>query len=174
VSQSGAVTIRRATPDDAHAIAVIHVASSLAAYRGLLPDQHLEAFTVERREANWHGILTGGDGVAWIAEDGGRPLGWIHVGSSRDGDAAPTTAELRTMYIDPSEWRRGIGRALWAEAEAHLVAQDFKAVTLWVFQANARAIEFYRALGFREDPGHSIAHERAGVRIAEIRLRRDL
>jgi hypothetical protein len=47
-------------------------------------------------------------------------------------------------------------------------------VTLWVFQANARALEFYRALGFSEDPGHSIAHERAGVRIAEIRLRRHL
>ena len=165
--------IRRATAEDARAIAVIHVAASQAAYRGLIPDEHLAAFTVERREAIWREILTTGDADVWIAEEDGRGQGWICVGCSRDPDAGPTTAELQTMYIDPASWRQGIGRALWAEAEPHLRAQAVTAVTLWVLEENARAIAFYRSLGFFED-GQAQSRERAGRRLVEIRMRRPL
>ena len=111
--------IRRAAAEDARAIAVIHVAASQVAYRGLIPDEHMAAFTVERREAIWLQILTTGDADVWIAEEDGRGQGWICVGRSRDPDAGPTTAEVRAMYIEPASWRQGIGGALWAEAEAH-------------------------------------------------------
>jgi GNAT superfamily N-acetyltransferase len=166
--------IRQATPEDARSIAVIHVAASLAAYRGLVPDQHLAAFTVERREAIWREILTTGDADVWIAEEDGRGQGWICVGCSRDPDAGPTTAEVRAMYIQPASWRQGIGRALWAEAEAHCRSQEFSTVTLWVFEANTRAVAFYRSLGFTAEPERTITRDRAGVRLTELRLRHDL
>jgi len=165
--------IRRASPDDAHAIADIHVAASRAAYRGLMPEAHLDSFTVERRETTWREILASGDGDTWVAEDeAGRPLGWIHVGSSRDPEAAPTTGELRAMYIEPPSWRRGIGRALWEEAERDLSAHGFTEVTLWVFRDNAGALAFYRQLGFTEDA--EVMRPRAGVPVAELRMRRPL
>jgi ribosomal protein S18 acetylase RimI-like enzyme len=46
-------------------------------------------------------------------------------------------------------------------------------VTLWVLEENARAIAFYRALGFLED-GQAQSRERAGRRLVEIRMRRPL
>ena len=166
--------IRRATPADAGAIAAIHVVSSRTAYKDLLPEEVHQAFTVERRERTWRDIITSGDGDVWIAEEGDRALGWICVGASRDSDATPTTAELRAMYIEPASWRRGIGRALWAHAEAFLAAGRYSCVTLWVFQDNARALTFYRQLGFTDDPGHTLTRDRGGVQLVEVRLRREL
>ena len=133
--------IRPATPVDAGAIAAIHVSSSQEAYRGIIPEEVLLSFTVERREATWREILTTKDGEVWIAEEGGRPLGWICVGKSRDPDADPTVAELRAMYIAPDCWRQGVGRALWQQAEAYLRAERYARVTLWVLEKNTRADE---------------------------------
>jgi ribosomal protein S18 acetylase RimI-like enzyme len=166
--------IRRATPDDAHAIAVIHVESSRMAYRGLFPDEILSAYSVERREAVWRQSLQARDGEVWVAEEASHQLGWICVGKSRDPGAAESTGELWAMYIDPPAWRRGIGRALWSEAEAYLRSQGFSSVTLWVLGDNARAMGFYRALGFEEDPGHARTRDRGGARLVELRLRREL
>jgi len=42
--------IRPATPEDARAIAEVHVASWRYAYRGLLPDDVLDRLSVEERE----------------------------------------------------------------------------------------------------------------------------
>src|SRR5688572_20604850 len=120
--------IRQATPGDAPAIAVIHVDASWAAYRGLLPDAFLSSFTVERREAGWRQSLQAGECQVWIAEEAGRPLGWICVGKSRDDDTGPTTAELWAMYIDPPAWRQGVGRALWHRAAAQLRSAGFEEV----------------------------------------------
>lgn len=169
-----AMRIRRATPEDADAIAAIHVSSSWAAYKGLIPEDFLRVFTVERRRTTWQEILTTRDADVWIADEDGQDLGWICVGKSRDADAEPTTAELRAMYIEPVAWRRGVGRALWAEAEALLRTEDYRVVTLWVLEENVRAVAFYRSAGFSLDPGHAIARDRGGVSLVEIRLRRAL
>jgi ribosomal protein S18 acetylase RimI-like enzyme len=168
------VQIRRATPDDAAAIAVIHVESSRAAYRGLMPDEILSCYTIERREAGWRQSLQARDCEVWVAEEASQQLGWICVGRSRDLGADESTGELWAMYVDPPAWRRGIGRALWAEAEAHLRSVGFSRITLWVLGENARAMGFYRAIGFEEDPGHARTHERGGAQLVELRLRREL
>jgi len=173
-SRTWTMHIRRAIPEDAGAIAAIHVASSHAAYEGLLPEEFLRAFTLERRQATWHQILTTRDGDVWIAQEGDSDVGWICVGPSRDADSEPTTAELRAMYIDPQAWRQGIGRALWAHAELFLRAAHYSRVTLWVFEENARAASFYRSVGFVRDPGHTITRARGGVEAVEVRLQRDL
>lgn len=53
--------------------------------------------------------------------------------------------EVDALYLAPAARRKGIGRALMAEAmaaEVHL--------TLWVFSANHQARAFYAGLGFAE------------------------
>ena len=121
--------IRRATPADAGAIAAIHVVSSRAAYKDLLPEADHQAFTVERRERTWRDIITSGDGDVWIAEEGSAPWGGF-VWARAAIPMPPTTAELRAMYIEPTSWRRGIGRALWAQAQAFLAAGRYARVTV--------------------------------------------
>jgi GNAT superfamily N-acetyltransferase len=49
------------------------------------------------------------------------------------------------LFVEPAQWRRGIGRALVAEAE-RLAARD-GAASLWVI-ANTSALDFYGACGF--------------------------
>jgi GNAT superfamily N-acetyltransferase len=47
------MAVRRATLEDADAIGSVHVASWRAAYRGLMPDEFLDALSVEERAESW-------------------------------------------------------------------------------------------------------------------------
>lgn len=166
--------VRRATSADAPAIAAVHVAASRAAYQGLLPEEFLAQFTVERRETGWRQSLENGECEVWIAEEDGQALGWLCTGKSRDPDTTPGTVELWAMYVAPSRWRQGIGRALWNEALPQVMAAGSQSITLWVLEANAPAIAFYRTLGFVEDPDSRRMRPRGGVEVAEVRLRSSL
>ena len=75
-----------------------------------------------------------------VAESVGELLGFAVVLARDDGDA-----ELDGLFVEPAQWRQGIGRALVAEAE-RIAARD-GAATLWV-TANTNALDFYGACGF--------------------------
>ncbi len=52
------ITVRRAAPVDAAAIALVHVRAWQAAYRGLMPDDVLERLSVDERALRWRDILS--------------------------------------------------------------------------------------------------------------------
>src|SRR5437870_811356 len=83
-----------ATADDADAIATVHVRSWQAAYRGIVPDAHLDRLSIDRRAATWRESLANRPPDVFVAEREGRMLGWISVGKSRDADADSNTGEL--------------------------------------------------------------------------------
>jgi GNAT superfamily N-acetyltransferase len=150
------ITVRRAVAGDARAVAEVQVAGWEAAYRGLVPDAFLDAFTVEVRTARWVELLE--QGSATYVTDGGfcsviRP--------ARDGSAP---VELAALYVAPSRWRHGVGRALVNTA----LARD-EDVTVWVFAQNDRARSFYAALGFLEDGAEAVD---PGTGVLEVRMRR--
>jgi GNAT superfamily N-acetyltransferase len=80
------------------------------------------------------------EGRTIVAESAGELLGFAVVLQRDDGDA-----ELDGLFVEPAQWRHGIGRALVVEAE-RIAARDGSA-SLWVI-ANTRALDFYRACGF--------------------------
>lgn len=80
------------------------------------------------------------DGRTIVAENVGELLGFAVVLRRDDGDA-----ELDGLFVDPAQWRHGIGRALLEHAER--IARSDGAASLWV-TANTRALEFYAACGF--------------------------
>lgn len=167
--------VRRAVVDDARGIAEVHVSSWQKGYVGVVPEEFLRSLSVDHRESVWRAALgREGEAAVWVAEEGGALVGWISAGKSRDPDAGPASGELWAIYVDPRCWGRGVGRALWREAEAHLRASGFTSVTLWVLEENERGLRFYRALGFVVDPGRRLEIERGGKQLVEIRLRRDL
>ena len=55
------------------------------------------------------------------------------------------------LGVDPAVRRRGLGRALMAEAERRLRAADCPKINLQVRTGNVEAIEFYRRIGFALD-----------------------
>lgn len=75
-----------------------------------------------------------------VAESVGELLGFAVVLRRDDGDA-----ELDGLFVEPTQWRLGIGRALVDEAER--IARAEGAASLWV-TANTRALGFYDSCGF--------------------------
>ena len=169
-----AVEVRRAAPEDAAAIAAVHVRAWQVAYRGLMPDQLLDGLSVTEREEFWRQALAGGQGPSkvFVAVEDEAVLGFCAIATpSRDDDADDHVAEIGAIYVDPYVWRSGVGRALMEVALTDLRAAGWRAVTLWVLAENRPARDFYREFGFEPD-GAEITHERSGQ--MEVRLRATL
>jgi ribosomal protein S18 acetylase RimI-like enzyme len=165
------VTVRRATLDDALAIATIHVRAWQVAYQGIVDAAFLDSLSVEEREARWRKNLTEGASAMYVAEGPDGVIGWASVGRCRDPDATPATGELWAMYVAPDRWHRGIGRALWARGRSHLAGDGFKEVVVWVLEDNRPARRFYEAVGFGGEPDQIKVIDIGGAGLREIRLR---
>jgi GNAT superfamily N-acetyltransferase len=163
------VTVRLAGVQDADAIGRIQVETWRAAYTGLMPDEAIASFDVESRQRQWREGLarTPRPGSAtFVVEDGGEVVGFASVGASRDGGAEPE-AELYAIYLHPSRWDRGIGRALLQRAEESMRSSGFRRAILWVLEGNERGERFYRAAGWEQD-GRKV-DEFQGATVTELR-----
>jgi GNAT superfamily N-acetyltransferase len=147
------VLVRAARPEDARSVAEVHVASWRHAYRGLLPEDHLERLSVDDREAMWLGSFADPDpkSGAVVADVDGRIAGFASFGPSRDEDVPERTGEVPAIYVDPSVLGTGVGRELFQAATLALRDAGFARATLWVLEANAPARRFYEMAGWRWD-----------------------
>jgi ribosomal protein S18 acetylase RimI-like enzyme len=146
------MNIRRATANDAPTLAKVHVDSWQVAYRGIVPDTHLERFTYERREEAFRQALAANLEETYLIEDDDQAVGILTIGASRDADLdANRAGEIWGIYITPSFWRRGIGTTLVHEAERMLQSRGYQEVVLWVLEANMDARRFYEKMGFGLD-----------------------
>lgn len=168
------VLFRRATPQDAKAIAEIHVRAWQVAYREILPTAFLDSLSIDQRGLRWRQILERDPSRTSVLEERGEVLGWVGFGASRDKDALSSTGELWAIYVAPMHWRKGLGQHLWNEAEKKLKSAGFQDVTLWVLRDNANAIGFYRANGFAIDTGVEKTEEFGQAVLFEIRMRKKL
>lgn len=165
---------RDATPDDAPAIAAVHVASWNAAYRGVIADDALDELTEGRLAEEWReGIERpdpAGSKVA-VVGDGAEITGYSRYGPARDDDLDPReVAEVYGFYLHPDVWGRGGGTALMDHVVADLRRASFRSAVLWVVQVNERAQAFYRARGFAPDG----RDDKLCIGAPEYRYRRDL
>lgn len=153
--------IRRATPQDAQAIAELQVRGWRRAYLDFLPDEEMP--TVAERRARWDEKLAGAHG-SWILDEGGRVAGVISIGRSRDDDAGEATGEIALVYVDPPAQGAGAGSALLAEGERRLREDGFAEATLWVFAANGLARRFYERRGWAPDGTEAVWRGAPSVR----------
>ncbi|TQM55197.1 GNAT family N-acetyltransferase [Humibacillus xanthopallidus] len=139
------VTIRQAVPDDAEALAHLHVLVWEEAYSSLMPASIFESrrATVPRRIEAWRQNLTTPAARTIVAEDPHGLVGFASVGPPRDDVGVDD--ELWALYVRASGWGTGVGHALLTEALGDRPAY------LWVLRGNERAIDFYRRHGFVED-----------------------
>jgi L-amino acid N-acyltransferase YncA len=162
--------IRFADPEDARAVAEIHVEAWRAAYAGILPAAFLAALTVLSRQVLWEQVLAEKQGDLQVAMAGDRMLGWIHIGPCREAGAAAEDAEIRAFYVSLAAWSKGIGRELWVSARTHLLQQGHHQCHLWVLTQNARAIDFYKAAGFEWDKAPAKTMALGGSKVGELRF----
>ena len=141
--------IHPAVAADVDGIAAVQARGWQAAYRGIVPEATLRKVTVEHRSKMWAGARLGARAPEWpvfVAEGDGAVVGMAAVGPPRDR-GFHYDAELYALYVDPGQWRRGIGRALFVRCVRDAWAQGSRSLYLWVFVANRPARQFYERMG---------------------------
>jgi len=125
-----APVLRPATPQDAPAVAAVHLRSRAEAMPWL-PQLHSDEQTL-----TWvRDVLLGTQRVA-VVEDGGALVAY----------SAVCDGWLEHLYVLPEAQGRGYGRALLERAQD----ESGGALRLRVFERNAQARAFYAAAGWRE------------------------
>lgn len=143
--------LRPAEPEDAMAVARVHVRSWQAAYRTLLPDEYLDQLRPEDRAQRYD--FANDDPLkprTIVAIEQGSIYGFATTAPSRDMDLKDH-GEIYALYVDPEQWGRGIGVALVSAARGHLFEFGFRNALLWVLAGNVRAERFYRRDGWASD-----------------------
>jgi GNAT superfamily N-acetyltransferase len=169
--------IRRATVVDAPAIAVVHVRSWQAAYRGLIPQDFLDGLEPRQREGRWEQWLTAADwprSGTLVAESDAEVVGFVNLIPSRDDDLDPAeVGEITAIYLLANQWGAGVGRRLMVAALDVLGEGGYREARLWVLDTNDRARRFYEAGGWRAD-GAVKVDTGLGRPLREVRYRRAL
>ncbi|UWZ86350.1 GNAT family N-acetyltransferase [Occallatibacter riparius] len=141
--------IRPAVPQDALAVARVHVRSWQAAYRGLLPAEYLDSLRPEDRAARYDFSHTAPLRPRTIVAEIQQGIcGFATTMPSQD---LPDRGELCALYLAPEFWGRGVGLALIEAARAHLLEQGFGSAVLWLLKGNVRGERFYRRDGWLPD-----------------------
>lgn len=163
--------IRLAVPGDVDAIARVHVRSWQSAYRGHMPDAHLDSLDPSRRADMWSKAIEQQTMLVLVATSGETLVGFYAQMPSRDADANSATSEIVAIYVDPAFWRLGFGGALVEAGVEAARPRNFSELTLWVLTGNAPARRFYEARGFNAD-GLTKTEDRWGFPLHQTRYRR--
>ena len=136
----GRLTIRKATEEDARAIAEILVEDWQTAYRGIIDDDYLDSLSVESRyrtEVRRYGIYT-------VAADEKEVLGFAWNEMTGGGAA---NCEIVALYVRYARRKSGIGRALFRHSVDVFRAAGRKTMIVWCLRDNAEARAFYERMG---------------------------
>jgi len=165
--------LRSAEPEDAIAVARVHVRSWQVAYRTLLPADYLDQLRPEDRAQKYDfASLDPRKPQTIVAVEEGLVHGFATTAPSRDPDL-PGHGELYALYVDPEQWTRGIGVALISAARTRLFRLGFRNAVLWVLAGNTRAERFYQIDRWAPD-GLRRTDSVWGVTVDEIRYQREL
>jgi GNAT superfamily N-acetyltransferase len=145
------VWVRRAVPDDLVGMARVHVETWKSTYRGMVPDERLNALSVE-------GDIAGGFG-RWLHEPPPDTQAFVAVAPPQEvvGFAVATSnrestdgyrGELGAIYVSKAHQRRGAGTGLVRAAAGHLLDHAMPSMIVWVFEKNPYR-QFYEHLGGR-------------------------
>ena len=144
--------------------------SARAGFTDLLPPGHpFPELEAER----WFALLEDPAVSLLLVEEDGEPLGLSACGASRDDDVDESVGEIRSFFVAPGHWRRGVGRALMAAVLDSLRERGYTVATVWSFTANERANAFYEGLGFTRE-GAEEPMDEAWARLPGVRYRRSL
>jgi putative acetyltransferase len=129
------VTIRAARTEDTNAICRVHRASIFGLSGNHYNEEQLEDWVVSLDPDQLHAAIAEADGIAYVAEDNGRIVGFSVL----------CDCVVRAVYVDPSAARRGVGSSLLKAVEA--AATDLGIRTLYVYASlNSRC--FYENNGY--------------------------
>jgi GNAT superfamily N-acetyltransferase len=157
------LVVRRGGTDDVPALAELHLRSALTAYAGIFPAA-APTPTVDSLAVHWQQAIDDPTNAVFAADVGG---GVIATTATRPG-----VGNLRHLYVDPSHWGNGAGRALHDAVVVWCADHGVEIPHLWVLEANDRARAMYERWGWRLVDGDRFVNEGSEVREVRYRLAR--
>ena len=148
------LTFRKATIDDAPAMADVQSRSWVAAYTGIIPDE-LIAEKNAKRCARITERLAAPAHEHYVAELDGRIVGMGAFAPTERAELAGYF-EIGSLYLDPEVFRRGLGRKFMGYALDLAHAGNHSGALLYVLEKNAPARRFYEACGFAPDGAQNL------------------
>ncbi|HTQ15709.1 MAG TPA: GNAT family N-acetyltransferase [Rhizomicrobium sp.] len=143
------VTIRLARPDDAASVARVYIDSWQDTYPGILSTQLLCAMSRRGLASSWQAVIAARGRESVLVAEMGRHgvIGMTSFGPSRDASLG-FDGEVYTLYVDPTFFGEGAGRALLRAAFLNLRQQGFARCIIWMHARN-NARFFYERMGGR-------------------------
>lgn len=157
--------VRLAEPGDAQALVALAEAVASEPEGWLLAEGGWRSAGDERRYLR--AIRRSSHAAVLVAEVEGEVVGRLSI--SRDTHPASRHVADLGLLVSRSHRRRGIGRALMAEAEAWAVETGISKIELHVFPHNRAAIALYRSLGYEKE-GLRRRHYRRGGGLVDALL----
>ena len=145
------MTLRRATPADAAALAELGAATFTESFGHLYVPGDLRAFLAENHSrAAYDRVLADPSCALWLAEEGGRAIGYVQAGSCRlpHAEVRPQDGEIKRLYMRSGTQGQGVGRQLMDLAMAWLLRDGPRSLWLSVWSENFGAQRFYARYGF--------------------------
>ncbi|MGC4805433.1 GNAT family N-acetyltransferase [Micromonospora sp. DT233] len=152
------LTIRPERPDDAEAVARVHVHGWQDGYAGFMPREVLNRLNVaawasRRRDTGTadpeHPFTT------LLAERDGAVIGFTTFGPYRveqdRADLDHSLGEVLALYVERAYWGGGTSGRLLAAAREAMAGRGWTAYRLWVLRDNGRARRFYERAGLSPD-----------------------
>lgn len=107
----------------------------------------VDTFTEQAREP-WFATFDGARYQCWVADDGGRVLGYACSAPLKPKAAYQTSVEV-SVYVAPDTHRRGLGRALYGALLPALENRDVHRAYALIAQPNEPSMALHAAFGFR-------------------------
>ncbi len=145
------MTVRRATPHDAIALAALAAASFRDTYVSVVDADAMDAYVDENFGLGAiESQLRDPRSIVLVAVSADRLVGYAQLRQAQ-APACVTGAEpaqLSRLYVSHDVLRQGIGASLVAAVLQEAAALGRRTLWLSVYEHNPRAIAFYRKLGF--------------------------
>ena len=161
--------IRFATSQDAHEIAICHVAAWQKIYKGYIADSILNSLSVEERMTKWHKLILKNVKIL-VIEHEQSVKGFASYSPSRDADTnINQCGEITAIYLHPDIWFQGMGKKICLAVFAALQEMGFNEVIVWTLRENQQARNFYTKMGFKETSVTKIEYINQIIPIHEVR-----
>ena len=160
---------RLAIPDDARAIAEVHVPVVAGGLPGCpLPTSFSTRSTWTVAAEMIEGVIRDESKGLLVAEQDGHLAGFSMLAASYD----ESWGEVLAIYASPDHWGVGVGYELMAASVEWLQEQGYQRAMLMVLEDNSRARTFYERQGW--SLGRRIRIENIGGRdLTEVRYEKD-
>ena len=150
--------------DDRMDISHIYEGSWKFAYKGIVPDEYLDAI----EKGRWCGHFKDPNRLTLLVEEDGKLIGTSSFSKSRY-DKWPEAGEIISIYMLPEHMKKGYGKLLMDAVIAELKGLGYKEIFLWALEENERARRFYEKYGFELSEGDLTTCTLAGKELREVR-----